>query len=154
MDFVQLPDPNWLLVILLVTLAALAIAGVAIIIAKNRPKLIPFLSVVALMVVIVIAVSFAFTVATADPKIEQTGLVSAQIKDVYGKDISPTQVGLNLSYPSNAPSEDFLVYGNIMEDIETADGFVRSKTYLLWKEGKMVLATSTDGENFSVVEKR
>lgn len=154
MDFVQLPAPNWLLVILLVILIVLAIAGCGVIIGKTKPKLIPVLSIGVLIGVIAISGGFAIKVASADPKIEQIDLVTAQIKDVYGKEISPIQVWQTLSYPSNAPSEDFRVYGYVVEDIESPDGFVRSKTYLLWKEGKMVLATSTDGENFSVVEKR
>lgn len=90
----------------------------------------------------------------SSPHFERGRVVAEQIKSTYGKEISAGSIVQELDYPGDRPTDDFKVYGRVTEDSESADGFVRSQTYLLWKAGKMVLATSTDGESFSELEVR
>lgn len=77
---------------------------------------------------------------------------SEEIEATYGVELSYEQIQ-DLKYPRHMPEADFKSFGST-EIVQrgAGDGYIGTKTYLIWDENKMVLASSKDGENFEPLE--
>ncbi len=156
MNFVPLPGPSWLTVALILLVGGAIIVPLGFAFKRTLDRASFWLIPVVLLLsgAITLTVAFASIKIFSSPHFERGKVVAEQIESTYGKEISSGSIVQSLDYPADLPTDDFRVYGKVTEDSESADGFVRSQTYLLWKGGKMVLATSTDGESFSELEPR
>lgn len=76
---------------------------------------------------------------------------SKQIYDTYGLKLTNSEMeGLQYPQLKTSPTEDFEVYGSISQIAKTdGDGYSKRDLYLIWDDGKMILAESENGEKFT-----
>lgn len=154
MEFVALDPKNWAFfwtMIGLTLVAGVAIAAGAAAIASSdgttplfRGKILPVLGILLGICAAVWTLGAAYQADQARWD-KRDATVIDQIKTTYGEDYKSIGV---YGYPKVKPTEDFRVFGSSTTDEPTASGFERTETFLVWKDGEMILATSSDGEVF------
>lgn len=82
---------------------------------------------------------------------ERRDAIIQAAEDAYGIELSHDEVR-ELDYPDSEPETDFEVFGSIVRDAKTADGFDRTEVFLIWNGSELELAESTDGEKFTSLE--
>lgn len=160
MDFVALEPQNWAMIWVRFGLAmALGIFLIALPAAKlashdsSTPR---FKGIVLPIIALAVGVvSFGGTIgwifhSDLTRVNERNAAVIEQIEQTYGEELDSIRV---LDYPSERPTKDFEVFGSYNRDEPTAAGFQRTETFLVWKGGQMILASSADGEIFDELER-
>lgn len=84
---------------------------------------------------------------------ERDSKVAAQVSEKYGFELSGENLD-TLDYPKEAPTSDFDVYGSFDRNSRTENGFTSIETHLVWRDGEMVLAESSNGETFTEIRKK
>lgn len=81
--------------------------------------------------------------------------VIQEIEEDYGLELKVDQLR-ELDYPEERSEESFEAYGSteIVEQAEASGEYTGTKVYLIWEDGKLILAKSTDGESFEALEPR
>lgn len=160
MDFVAIEPRNWAIIgslfVLAMALGIFFIAFPAAKLASHDSSTPRFRGVVLPIIALVVGVvSFAGTLAwifqsdLAKVDVRNTAVIE-QIEQTYGEELDSIR---GLHYPSEKPTEDFKVFGSYNRDEPTAAGFERTETFLVWKGGQMILASSADGEIFDELER-
>ena len=160
MDFVAIEPRNWAIIgslfglamvlgVLLIALPAAKLGSIDSSTPRFRGVVLPIIALV------VGVVSFAGTLAWIFQSDltrvnERNAAVIEQIEQTYGEELDSIRV---LDYPSERPTKDFEVFGSYNRDEPTAAGFQRTETFLVWKGGQMILASSADGEIFDELER-
>jgi len=87
--------------------------------------------------------------------VEREKQFSEQVEATYGLDLDQERIG-ELGYPEERPEADFKTFGSaeIVEQSDTQGEYTGTKVYLIWEDGKMILAKTTDGESFEAIEPR
>jgi len=100
----------------------------------------------------IIACIFGFGLYGA---IEREKQFSKQIEATYGLDLDQEQIR-ELGYPVERPEADFKAFGSVelVEQAGAQGEYTGTKVYLIWEDGKMILAETTDGESFEAIEPR
>lgn len=99
-----------------------------------------------LPVMVFVGLSAGFVAASFDHR----AAVERQIQGTYGDEYSAESIE-ELRYPRQRPEGDFEVFGSTHRNVKTDEGFTRMEVFLVWQDGKLMLAQSTDGENFEPV---
>lgn len=86
----------------------------------------------------------------AELRTDQLSAVQKQINNSYGIDLTAKELRA-LSYPEDEPSQESESFGSFLLRIPESSGrgFTNQKVTLVWVDGKMVLAESTNGEDFT-----
>lgn len=92
-------------------------------------------------------------VQTISAYCEHEAAVGAEIKDSYGLELTKYEVRA-LNHPNEQPEEDFRVYGSFERNEPTPEGFKSIMTHLIWKDGKLMLAESSNGETYREIVKK
>ena len=79
--------------------------------------------------------------------------VAAEVADAYGVSLTYNEA-MDLEYPKAEPEGDFKVYGSTETRLRTEKGYTTEEVSLIWDQNRLVLASSTDGENFEFLERR
>lgn len=83
---------------------------------------------------------------TASP---QERAAAELIAETYGIELDGDQIQ-ELEYPRDKPVENFRAYGSIEQMLPDGDGgYELNRIFLIWEDGQMKLASSTDGESFA-----
>lgn len=82
---------------------------------------------------------------------ERRDAIIESAENAYGIVLSDDEVR-KLEYPDTEPETDFEVFGSIVRDVKTVDGFARTEVFLIWNGTELELAESTDGEKFTSLE--
>lgn len=79
----------------------------------------------------------------------------AELRETYGIELSDDQLA-ELQYPKVRPTVDFKPFGSVelVEQAGNSNEYTGTKVYLIWEDGKMILAETTDGESFEAIEPR
>ena len=103
-------------------------------------------------VLAIIGAIFLGSHAFDGPRVEQARLAQLQLEDTYGIELTKSEFKY-LNYPVDRPEQNFQVFGSYSRDTPTEDGFARSDVYLIWKNGSLSLAGSTDGKTFTELKR-
>lgn len=100
--------------------------------------------------VLILIVGGAFgAVMVAPNSSNQLTEVGKVIEANYGLELDEAQLNA-LKYPVEEPTVDSRTYGAIDHMLPGEDGsYELNRIFLIWKDGEMKLAKSTDGESFS-----
>lgn len=79
----------------------------------------------------------------------QEAAVKEQVKETYGVTLRDDQLA-KLKYPEDRPEGGTQSFGSFEQTSMVGDGkFLKREVTLVWVDGKMVLAESTNGEDFT-----
>lgn len=135
MDFVAY-EPSGIFYTLLGVIVISCVAALVAGLIFNQPLLMFGLIVVA-------AVALVVNIILPSPYGEWQKEVKAEVKDTYGLKLTDGQLKkLKYPYSGSEPDEDFKQYGSITVVKPDGDkGFEKTEVYLLWNDGKMILAS-------------
>lgn len=75
--------------------------------------------------------------------------LSDEVHSAYGIDLTEVEARA-LDYPLEKPASDFEAFGSFERMLPDGDGgYELNRVFLIWEDGKMKLAKSTDGESFT-----
>lgn len=159
MDFIPLasaPDLSWAIPTAIVALVMLVV-GYLLINSGFSDAVAFFGLVLALlglfgMAVCVTVSAIEFNVRNEAGR-ERSAAIIEEVKDVYGIKLRTADYAA-LGFPRTEPEEDFVAYGTISETTQVGDKFERHDITLVWAHGKLILAGSVDGEEFTPLEVR
>jgi hypothetical protein len=144
---------GWLLgALVVVTAGVTAMVASALKIEKSSEKKLAGVVFIGGLLTSVLATPPMLTTAFVVSSGEQRAAAAEQANTTYGTSLTREDMG-KLEYPGKKPTQDFQVFGKIQADNPTETGFTRTETFLIWRDGKMLLAASQDGENFSEISK-
>lgn len=83
----------------------------------------------------------------------QTKAIQMDVEASYDLKLTENEV-LLLKYPSSEPEVAFEAFGSVEKMLKTADSYAKSEIYLIWDEGKMLLAESETGEDFTPLKSK
>jgi len=84
----------------------------------------------------------------------QKEALKEQVKETYGLTLRDDQLA-KLKYPGDRPQGGTQSFGAFEQTSMVGDGkFLKREITLVWVDGKMVLAESTNGEDFTPLESR
>lgn len=154
MDIISLPDApsaQWLPVIMLGTFTVV-ILGLLVAAAWSRVVGV----IICLLALVGSGVAF-FSVSndirSYDEAVEERkAAIIDEAEDLYGVELSDEDFE-TLSFPTEEPKDDFVVYGTISETEKSGDGFERHDITLIWSDGELLLAGSVDGEEFTELDR-
>lgn len=113
-------------------------------------KLVPY-GLVAATLIALFTVAIPFNLQAKDQIDAWKARIISSVQKTYGVELSDDE-RMALQYPSEKPKGDYEVFGSFETVKPSAEGFLKKVTYLIWQDEKMILAESTDGENFEPLE--
>ena len=85
---------------------------------------------------------------TKTPTVQDRAAAEA-IEEDYGIELTDEEL-MALDYPREKPTADFEAFGSFEQMLPADDGgYELNRVFLIWDDGEMKLAKSTDGESFS-----
>lgn len=148
MDFIEPASFDFWQAVLYATSAMMAMTMTVLIVvfwkadskAFRRGGKATLLSIAFVFVIGAVGSVFYLDSAKYDMKSERQDVFASQVEETYGLVLSKDEVE-DLEYPNRYPDSGFEVYGSFSD--------AGKRTYLIWEGGKMLLASSADGEKFA-----
>lgn len=117
----------------------------------------PFIGVFFSIIALISGLTVSFLAAGPDSmeaRGEQLHSFQKEAEKTYGITIRESQVQ-QLKYPRDKPRGGTQSFGSFKQTAAVGDGkFLRRELTLVWVDGKMVLAESTNGEDFTPLKTR
>lgn len=89
--------------------------------------------------------------ATAEDRAVWRHAVVAEAAEVYGVALTESDV-FNLGFPHTEPTADYQAFGTIEHTGPVGDSFESRDITLIWSDGRLLLAESVSGEQFTPLE--
>lgn len=143
MEFTSYESISGIILVTLFAVALLLVAASAMI-DEIAPAILGLFSIIAL--------GLFFSIIEGNNYKDNQDRILSQVSSTYSIELTPEELA-QLDYPREQPTK-FTVYGNFDRSVQTDAGFVLTKTYLVWMDGKMVLAESPNGETYKEIGKK